>query len=568
MGFLNFYATKCLTDVTAVDVAITLEIPPTTPSGRLTLEARNVTQREVISYSSVVGNQIQGVVRGLNNGGVGKTHSKNALVEMNLVAQDMQDLYDAFASFASTNGSGWILAVTLPSAIVYNGNRSYTITYPVSVASIKSKGARSRFTRTVAAPTQCTSLNGTNQYHSKVTPSGFSATDDIVCGAYIKLTSYPAVEAEILSKYNGTSGFDFKISVEGRLKLTGRNAGSGNYSEVVSSQSVPLNKWIHVVAQLDMSAFTATPTTSYTMMDGADVPASVARAGTNPTSFVQAGNLEIGSENGGLLPFSGKIAQVFVTSAKVTQANIRTIYSQGITPADVTALAMVSAYSFNNSLNDLNTSNANNLTANNAAVATNPDSPFGNSGISSNLEYAITTDLSADGLTETLQVPEGCAIPTSGGVSAISYANTGFPYLFPSQKRKWVISSITRATTTQIATGGVWYNIGGMRVLAPVGEWTGSVQSSGLIVGSATQIVFHTFSTSASAETDKEWTGENYFGSAVNTSTPYNRRRPLPVVALTTYYFITSSAGAGTPTLYNIENGNSPVIIELENDYL
>ena len=74
-----------------------------------------------------------------------------------------------------------------------------------------------------------------------------------------------------------------------------------------------------------MSAFTNTPTTGYIMIDGVDVPATYTRGGTNPTALVQAGNIEVGAYNGGTNPFPGKIAQAFVSSAKITQANVRTL---------------------------------------------------------------------------------------------------------------------------------------------------------------------------------------------------------------------------------------------------
>ena len=98
--------------------------------------------------------------------------------------------------------------------------------------------------------------------------------------------------------------------------MLGFNASASNYSYVRSYQSIPLNKWVHISAQLDMSSFTATTTTSYTMIDGVDVPATVARAGTNPTSLIQAGNLNIGAINAAAF-FPGKIAQVAVYNAKL-----------------------------------------------------------------------------------------------------------------------------------------------------------------------------------------------------------------------------------------------------------
>ena len=99
----------------------------------MVLEARNPTQREIIKYTGVSGNQLTGVTRG-QDGTSAKSHLKNALVEMNLTAADIQDLYDAFASFASS-ATDWRTSVTAVTGVVYNGNRSYTLTFASSVAS-------------------------------------------------------------------------------------------------------------------------------------------------------------------------------------------------------------------------------------------------------------------------------------------------------------------------------------------------------------------------------------------------------------------------------------------------
>lgn len=90
MGYQNFFATTLYTDIGASDTVITLETIPAVTSGRLVLEARNPTQREIISYSGIAGNQITGVVRGLG-GTTAKSHTKNSLVEMNLTAEDLTD---------------------------------------------------------------------------------------------------------------------------------------------------------------------------------------------------------------------------------------------------------------------------------------------------------------------------------------------------------------------------------------------------------------------------------------------------------------------------------------------
>lgn len=184
-------------------------------------------------------------------------------------------------------------------------------------------------------------------------------------------------------------------------------------------------------------------------------PSLLVGGGTNPTALVQAGNLEVGSTNGGTLPFDGKMAQVAIYNAKVTQANIRATISQGLAGTET---SLISAYSFNNSINDLN-ANANNLTANNSAVATNADSPFAGGDslyyTDGTTEFSKTVIISSDGLTETVEVPPGYAIPTTGGISAVSYSTQESPYGYPSgnnSSRKAYVSGSSTTTSTSYAS--------------------------------------------------------------------------------------------------------------------
>jgi hypothetical protein len=353
------------------------------------------------------------------------------------------------------------------SSVTANGNRSYTINFASDYSTTLSPGMRLKTTRTVAAPTQCTSLNGTTQYYSKSSPSGMTFTDDFTVSAWIKVSSYAT--GIIASRYNGTSGWQFYLNASGQLFLMGLNAGAANTSYVNSYQSVPLNKWVHVSAQLDMSTFTATTTTSYVMIDGVNVPALVTRTGTNPTALIQAGDLQIGAANGAATFFPGKIAQVAIYSAKVTQATILASMNQTLTGSET---SLVSAYTFNNSINDLS-ANANNLTAQGSAVATNADSPFGYQAggtISSTLDYAIITNIATTAVT--VQVPEGCTIPTTGGVAGVSYSTVKTPYGFPGDKSKWNILTIIKTDHNNGAsTADVYYNVGSISLAVPSGAF-------------------------------------------------------------------------------------------------
>lgn len=331
----------------------------------------------------------------------------------------------------TATSQGWTALGDVPDLVTANGNRNYDLRFDgVDHTSTLSPGMKLQLTRTVAAPSQCTSLNGTTQYYSKSSPSGMTFIDDFTVSAWVKLSSYNSGAQQVIaSRYNGTSGWMFYVDTAGQIGMAGYNAGSANVSFVLSYASLPLNKWVHVAAQLDMSTFTASTTTSYIMFDGVDVAALVGRGGTNPTSLINnVGNLEIGGRNGGLLPFNGKIAQVAIYSAKVTQATIKASMDRTLTGSET---SLISAYTFNNSLNDLN-ANANNLTAQGSATATNADSPFANAVTAGLLEYAEVNSVTfSTNTTVNVRVPDTCQIPTSGGVSAVSYSTQSNPYGLP-----------------------------------------------------------------------------------------------------------------------------------------
>ena len=369
----------------------------------------------------------------------------------------------------TASAEGWSPLGATPNTVTANGNRSYDLVFNgTDLTDTITEGMRLRTARTVAAPSQCATFDGINDYFSKSSPTGMTFTDDFSVSAWVKLTSYGAVSS-IASRYNGTSGWRFFIDTDGTVKLHGHNASSANYSRVSSYQSIPLNRWVHVAAQLDMSAYTTTTTTSYVMIDGVDVPALVFRSGTNPTALVQAGNLEVGTENGANF-FPGKIAQVAVYSAKVAQSDHLARMNQGLTGSEPN---LISAYTLSNSLEDLSANN-NDLTANGGVLATTADSPFGNSGVSTTLDYGIVMAKSfSTDTTLTVQVPEGCTIPTTGGVSTVDYSTQSVPYGFPRDRDKWriVFQNGGSYDRTSSITLGTFYNVGGLRIEAPVGSW-------------------------------------------------------------------------------------------------
>jgi hypothetical protein len=445
--------------------------------------------------------------------------------------------------------------------ITPNGQKSYSLLFPgVNYTDRLSPGMRLRTVRSTVAPTQSALFDGVNDYFVKAAPAGYSFTDDFVASAWIKVLAYPTVVGVIHSKYNGVSGYVFDVAANGTVALRGKNAGAGNESNINSYSAVPLKKWIHVAAQLDMSAYTATPTTSYVMFDGVDVPSQVNRIGTNPTSILQAGNFEIGSTNGGTSFFNGVIAQAAIFNAKLTQTQVRAYMSQGLIGTET---SLISAYTLSNSLNDLNTTNANNLTANGGVLTTNTESPFGTLGdftVSTTVDHGIIqkSTYSAPDTTVVLQVPDGSTIPTSGGVASVSYSQFRTPYQFPADENRWTLSFINSIDAIKLAAvAGTWYfdtainaTAAAYRVQVPVGSWVMGFKWLGhAATGAATfQSVENALSTTSTTTSDDELSVFNQSGTNLTLFRP-NATASKPIFANTpTTYSLLSRTGNSSET--------------------
>lgn len=338
----------------------------------------------------------------------------------------------------------------------YNaGNRSFNIATSTDISGNVSPGMRYRVTRGTTPPTQCTSLTAaSSQYASKTLPTGISFTNNFVMSAKVKLSSYAT--GGIISRQNGTSGWDLIVNSSGQLVGRAFNGGAGNSFNLTSFQSLPLNKWVTVICQMDMTVTTNSPTTNYITIDGADAPATATRAGTNPTSLVQAGNLQIGATNSGSF-FSGKISDARVWSAKRTQLQgSDDMYNY---PSVTTNL--VAHFKLNGDFND-SSSNANNLTASGGAVATDSDNPW------KATEYGIITKVTSSAIQ--VFCPEGYGIPNET-LTTPFYSTQSAPYGFPRDEGKWVLESLIENRTVATSTANTWYEI--TRVSVPIGAWLG-----------------------------------------------------------------------------------------------
>lgn len=462
-------------------------------------------------------------------------------------------------------GGGWIPMANTPNTITNNGQQSYDLVFnSVDLTSFLTPGMRLRTTRTVAAPNQCSDLeSSSSQYASKTSPTGISFTDDFTCMGWVKPESYTGSDMAIISRYNGsTSGWILYVDGYGRVNLFANNAGSA--SSIISYGSVPLDKWSHIAVTCDLSG------ASFAIyINGISVP--LARTGAN-TAVTQAGNLQVGAYNSTFF-FDGKLAQLAVFSSVLSQATIRSYMSQGLAGSESTCVA---CFPLNGNFNDAN-SNANHLTAAGSAVATNADSPFGGQNdrtISTTLDYAIVTRVSfSTNTTVTVQVPDGCTIPTSGGVSAMSYSTQRIPYKFPNSRSRWRFYSYAKAPIDGSGSLDTWGGGGNMAVLIPIGSWHVDYSlhqySDQGTASNVLRVHRMTLSTSNNSESDPYWTSVH--GGQIAASNPlfwstHHREGYIDLSAATTYYAVFKDSGSGS--LANHALGGHPTVAPNNASYI
>ena len=335
-------------------------------------------------------------------------------------------------SVLDANGrGGWITGVlAAPNTVTYNGNRSYSLVFnSTDLTGYISNGMRLKCTRTVTAPTQCTDLeSGSSQYFSRasgsLTGTLSTITDDITVMAWVKLESYQN-PGYIASRHDGTNGWLVRIDSSGRVVLNGTSAGA--VDSATTYASLPLNKWVHVAVTLDMSAASST-----VYFDGVSQTITYVNGGS--TSFSAIGNFAIGAIGTGGGYLDGKICQVGIFNAILSEATIRSYSTQTLSGSETNCIG---AWTLNGVLTDA-TASANTLTANGSAAATNVDSPFAGGANASAAYTAGTTEYGevfnisfSTNTTVVVQVPDGYAIPTSGGVSATAYSVQASPLGYP-----------------------------------------------------------------------------------------------------------------------------------------
>lgn len=369
---------------------------------------------------------------------------------------NIRDIRSTVALNTGTNNAvdGWTsLATTLTTATGYNkGNREYELTTASDMSAVVSPGMRFKVTRATTPPTQCTDLeSGSSQYASLVSGSvtGVSFTDDYTAEAWVKLESYSSDYA-ILSRWDGTNGWMFRIMTGGTVEMYGKNSG-GTADTVGSNQSIPLGKWVHVAATIDLSGATGT-----IYIDGVSVAVTYT-SGTS-TSITNTGPLNIGARNSASNYFDGKIADVRLWSVVRTATQIRDNMNQQLVGNETN---LVAYYKLDGSFTD-STSNANNLTGQAGAVATNADNPMNAT------EYGIVTAVDSNSIT--VFTGTNYNIPNAT-LSTPYYSTQKIPFGFPGSKGKWQVSTISYQTSAVTISATYGAPSFAEKLVVPTGAW-------------------------------------------------------------------------------------------------
>jgi len=347
----------------------------------------------------------------------------------------------------------WKGLSVLPNSITYLGKRLYQLIFPsVDYTGILSPEMRLMTKRNVSSSTQSTILSGT-QWWNNTAPNKLVFTNLFTIIGWVKPTAYTGGNQTIIARRGTTTsvaGWQMGLDSSGRLFVQAFNGASGAVGKTATTyQTVPINKTSFCAASVDMAG------TISLYVDGDLMPSITSNIGTGSTSLIQAGDLTVGAFTGGNEPFTGLISYTGVFSSVLSAATILSLFSQGLTGSEPTLL---SAYSFNGVATDLMTTTPNNLTAQGSAGYT-AGSPFGNQAsgiISPTLDFGVIKSIIfSTNSTMTVQVPEGCTIPTSGGLSAISYSTVAIPYNFPFSKIDLTVAnnSFSRA---EVNTGTTW----------------------------------------------------------------------------------------------------------------
>lgn len=442
---------------------------------------------------------------------------------------------------STSNTNGWN---TLNFPLTYgvnNGNKEFTVTSANDLRGTLSTGMKLSLARSITPPTQCMSFTAaSSQYAIKTSPSGITFTGAFTCEAWVYLNSYNAgTEMTILRKSDASNGFSFSIYTSGQARVF--YGASSNFTDFVTYQSIPLNRWVHIAAVVT----SVSGKTGAIYINGVSVP--ITNTTTAATTITQAGNLAIGANPAATnLFFDGYVSEARIWSTNQSTANVQSNMTKSLVGNESN---LVGLFQGNGNFNDA-TTNANNLTANGGAIATQANNPYNST------EYGVITNISYSAPTTTLTVFTGTdyMVPNQT-LNTPQYSLVQAPYGFPADANRWRVDSLFIATqSTSIGSFNAWF-ASNAKLSIPTGKW--SYGYNGLLTGNGTSSSNMSFEfglTSATTPDKATVTGAIVGPTTTFVGYPSFIRTLLSLSALTTYTLTGLSSNAGGTVTWGLSN--------------
>jgi hypothetical protein len=442
----------------------------------------------------------------------------------------------------NTLATGWNALGTTLTYGANNGNKEFTVTAASDLQSSLSTGMKMSILRGTTPPTQSMAFNSaSSQYASKASPTGITFTSAFTLEAWVYLTAYSNC---IIGRRDlaGNNGWYIDINNLGQLEIVYQN--SGNYTSWNTYQSLPLNQWVHVAGAVSSISG---KTLGGLYINGVSVPT------TNPnsaaTSLTQTGALAIGASpiTSPTGYFNGYISEARVWSVAQSQANIQANMAINLTGSESN---LVGLWQGNGNFNDL-TSNANNLTAVNGAIATQASNPYNAT------EYAVVTKVSYSSPTTTVTLYTGNSntIPNQT-LGTVYFSTSRAPYGFNADRGNWTLSSIyTNNISISTPSNGVayWSTFGSAQINIPTGAWRAGFECAVTSVSNGTGVGRHVTALSTSTSTWINYSLTSFWGAPIaNAFATHQLYRDASILlaSITPHYFIDTPQDANTGTLY------------------
>ncbi len=163
-------------------------------------------------------------------------------------------------------------------------------------------------------------FNGSSNYVDLKNPAALAITGSMTWAAWVKATSAPADDGQIIAKSNGTTGWEFKTSPDTgphtfAIQVT---PASGGFAQRYSTTARALNTWYHVAGVYNATAQTLDIYVNGLLDNG------VLRGTIPAAQAAPAVNVNIGRRTGGFY-FAGQIDEVRIFNRALSQAEIQTI---------------------------------------------------------------------------------------------------------------------------------------------------------------------------------------------------------------------------------------------------